>query len=114
MARTGFTDSPSAILSPRKEGYTGPLYKTWTPGHIRSSRPRRRRVGRLTRRGLQICYDSRVKRVLAGAALLVLVSALVYGWAVTRRERRYQAQIKRGDTALAQGETMAAIEAFSG
>jgi tetratricopeptide (TPR) repeat protein len=55
-----------------------------------------------------------VKRLLAGAALLVLVSALVYGWAVTRRERRYQAQIKRGDAALAQGETMAAIEAFSG
>jgi tetratricopeptide (TPR) repeat protein len=55
-----------------------------------------------------------VKRAIALAAFLALASTLAYGWVVTRRERGYQAQINSGEAALAAGEVVAAIEAFSG
>jgi tetratricopeptide (TPR) repeat protein len=55
-----------------------------------------------------------VKRAIALAALLALGSAIAYGWLVTRRERVYQEQIRQGEAALAAGQSVAAIEAFSG
>jgi tetratricopeptide (TPR) repeat protein len=55
-----------------------------------------------------------VKRAIALTAFLALGSAIAYGWIVTRRERVYQDQIRRGEAALADNELVAAIEAFSG
>ncbi|HXW03812.1 MAG TPA: tetratricopeptide repeat protein [Vicinamibacterales bacterium] len=55
-----------------------------------------------------------MRRVVALIALVALGSALAYGWVVTRRERTYRAQIQAGEDALARGELVAAIEAFSG
>ena len=54
-----------------------------------------------------------VKRVLAGLLLLAVASAGVYGYTVTRRDRTYRELIAHGDSALAQDNTFAAIDAFS-
>jgi tetratricopeptide (TPR) repeat protein len=48
------------------------------------------------------------------AALLLIALAVTYGYAVTRREGQYRQFVQQGDSALAQGDTSAAIEAFSG
>lgn len=55
-----------------------------------------------------------VKRALAGSALVAVVLAMAFGAYVTRRERAYQDFIQRGDAALARGDSVAAVEAFSG
>ena len=55
-----------------------------------------------------------VKRVLAGIFLLALAAAAVYGYTASERERSYRQLLSNGDTALAQDNTFAAIEAFSG
>ena len=55
-----------------------------------------------------------VKRVLAGVFLLALSAAGVYGYTLSERERTYRQAIANGDSALAAGNTSAAIEAFSG
>src|SRR5215469_12693105 len=55
-----------------------------------------------------------VKRVLAGVVLLGLAAAAVYGYTASERERTYRQKLSEGDTALAQDNTFAAIEAFSG
>src|SRR5688500_2109328 len=54
-----------------------------------------------------------VKRVLAGVFLLALSAAGVYGYTLSERERTYRQAIANGDSALAAGNTSAAIEAFS-
>jgi predicted Zn-dependent protease len=55
-----------------------------------------------------------VKRALAGLCLLALAAAAVYGYTATERERSYRQYLASGDAALAQDNTFAAIEAFSG
>ena len=55
-----------------------------------------------------------MKRVVAGATILVVSLAAAYGYGVTQRETDYRAFIAQGDAALAAGDTSAAIEAFSG
>ena len=55
-----------------------------------------------------------VKRVLAGLFLLGLSAAGVYGYTLSERERTFRQLITDGDVALAGGNTVAAIEAFSG
>ncbi|PYR79258.1 MAG: hypothetical protein DMF86_04105 [Acidobacteria bacterium] len=46
--------------------------------------------------------------------LLAMAAAVAYGYAATRREHAYRVYIAQGDAALAQDNTFAAIEAFSG
>lgn len=53
-------------------------------------------------------------RVLAGIFLLALTAAAVYGYTASQRERSYRQRLADGDAALAQDNTSAAIEAFSG
>jgi tetratricopeptide (TPR) repeat protein len=55
-----------------------------------------------------------VKRVLGSILLLAVAGVGVYAVMVTRRERNYRDWIARGETALAQDSTPAALEAFSG
>ena len=55
-----------------------------------------------------------MKRVVAGATILVVSLAAAYGYGVTQRETDYRAFIAQGDAALVAGDTSAAIEAFSG
>jgi hypothetical protein len=55
-----------------------------------------------------------MKRSLAGVLLLVVSLAAIYGYAATRRERLYRELLARGEVALAQDNTVAAVEAFSG
>jgi len=55
-----------------------------------------------------------VKRALAGILLLALAAAAVYGYTASERERSCRERLAAGDTALAQDNTSAAIEAFSG
>src|SRR6266849_5098339 len=55
-----------------------------------------------------------VKRVLAGLFLSGLSAAGVYGYTLSERERTSRQRIADGDAALAQDNTGAAIEAFSG
>jgi tetratricopeptide (TPR) repeat protein len=55
-----------------------------------------------------------VKRLLAGSLLLALAVAAMYGYVVTRRERMHRELLARGEAALIQDNTVAAIEAFSG
>jgi Flp pilus assembly protein TadD len=55
-----------------------------------------------------------VKRLLVGSLLLVLAVAAMYGYVVTRRDRMHRELLAQGETALAQDNTVAAIEAFSG
>ncbi len=55
-----------------------------------------------------------VKRLLAGGLLLAMAAAVAYGYTATRREHAYRAYLAQGDAALAQDNTFAAIEAFSG
>jgi tetratricopeptide (TPR) repeat protein len=55
-----------------------------------------------------------VKRLLAGVFALALTAAAVYGYTATQRERSYRQYLVTGDAALAQDNTGAALEAFSG
>jgi tetratricopeptide (TPR) repeat protein len=55
-----------------------------------------------------------MKRILLGAILLAVSLAAAYGYLETRRERTYRHYIEQGEHALAVGETLGAIEAFSG
>ena len=55
-----------------------------------------------------------VKRVLAGIFLLALAAAAVYGYMASERERTSRQHLAAGDIALAQDNTSAAIEEFSG
>jgi tetratricopeptide (TPR) repeat protein len=55
-----------------------------------------------------------VKRLLAGIFLLCLTGAAVYGYTATQRERMYRQALATGESALAQNDTSAAIQAFSG
>lgn len=55
-----------------------------------------------------------MKRFLAGLFLIALAATVMYGFAVTHRERMYRDWLTRGETALAQDNTVAAVEAFSG
>jgi tetratricopeptide (TPR) repeat protein len=55
-----------------------------------------------------------VKRLLVGSLLLVLAVAAMYGYVVTRRDRMHRELLARGEAALAQDNTVAAVEAFSG
>jgi tetratricopeptide (TPR) repeat protein len=66
------------------------------------------------RRKFPFWYHDAVKRVLAGVALLAVIAAGVYGYTVTRRDRTYRDLLVQGDAALAQDNTVAAIELFSG
>jgi Flp pilus assembly protein TadD len=54
-----------------------------------------------------------VKRVLGGVLLAVVAAGATYGVIVTQRERSYRDFVGRGDVALAQDDSSAAIEAFS-
>jgi tetratricopeptide (TPR) repeat protein len=53
-----------------------------------------------------------MKRTLAGLLLLALVSTLVYGYLMTRRERMYRQSVLRGELAMGRGDTFAAVTAF--
>ena len=53
-----------------------------------------------------------MKRTLAGLLLLALVSTLVYGYTMTRRERLYRQSILRGELAMGRGDTFTAVSAF--
>jgi tetratricopeptide (TPR) repeat protein len=53
-------------------------------------------------------------RLLGAGVLLLVVGAGVYVYAAHHRELAHQHQILLGDAALAEGDTFAAIEAFSG
>lgn len=55
-----------------------------------------------------------MKRLLAGSLLIALAATVMYGFAVTRRDRLYRDLLTRGETALAQDNTVAAVESFSG
>jgi tetratricopeptide (TPR) repeat protein len=55
-----------------------------------------------------------VKRLLVGSLLLAVTAAAMYGYVVTRRDRMHRELLARGETALAQDNTVAAVEAFSG
>jgi tetratricopeptide (TPR) repeat protein len=55
-----------------------------------------------------------VKRLVVGSLLLALAAAAMYGFVVTRRERMHRELLAHGEAALAQDNTVAAIEAFSG
>jgi tetratricopeptide (TPR) repeat protein len=55
-----------------------------------------------------------VTRFLGAGVLLLAIGAGVYGYATHHREVAHQHQILLGDAALAEGDTYAAIEAFSG
>jgi tetratricopeptide (TPR) repeat protein len=55
-----------------------------------------------------------VKRLLVGSLLLALAFAAMYGYVVTRRDRMHRELLAQGETALAQDNTVAAVEAFSG
>lgn len=55
-----------------------------------------------------------VKRVLGAVLLLALAGVGVYAVMVTRRDRNYRDWIAQGEAALAQDNTSAALEAFSG
>src|SRR5207302_6142558 len=55
-----------------------------------------------------------VKRLLAGICLLFLAAAAAYGYTATQRERTYRQLLANGDSALAQDNTFAAVEEFSG
>ena len=103
MARTGFTESPSAILSPASsDSSLLPL-------------PVRTRPGRnVPRRANASGTMPAVKRVLLVVLLLAGSLAAAYGVFETRRERTYRRLIDQGEAALAAGNTSAAIEAFSG
>ena len=54
-----------------------------------------------------------MKRTLAGLLLLALVSTLVYGYTMTRRERLYRQSILRGELAMGRGDTFTAVAAFT-
>lgn len=53
-----------------------------------------------------------VKRAFLGGVLLLVVATLVYGLAVTRRERQYRRLVVQGDYALARGQSFEAVDAF--
>jgi tetratricopeptide (TPR) repeat protein len=55
-----------------------------------------------------------VKRLVAAAGLLAIGLAAIYGYGVTRREADYRELVTQGDAALAQGDMLTAINAFSG
>ena len=55
-----------------------------------------------------------MKRLLVGSLLLILAIAAMYGYVVTNRDRMHREALARGEAALAQDNTVAAIEAFSG
>jgi tetratricopeptide (TPR) repeat protein len=55
-----------------------------------------------------------VIRILGAGVLLLAIGAGVYGYAAHHREVAHQHQVLLGDAALADGDTFAAIEAFSG
>ena len=59
-------------------------------------------------------YHGGVKRLLLVLLLLAGSLAAAYGYFETRREGNYRRLIDQGEVALAQGNTSAAIEAFSG
>jgi tetratricopeptide (TPR) repeat protein len=54
-----------------------------------------------------------MKRTLAGLLLLALLSTLVYGYTMTRRERLYRQSILRGELAMGRGDTFTAVAAFT-
>ena len=54
-----------------------------------------------------------MKRLLLGSLLAALALAGILGYASSRREQTYRQFIEQGDAALAKGETIAAIEAFT-
>jgi tetratricopeptide (TPR) repeat protein len=54
-----------------------------------------------------------VKRLILALALGVLALAAILGYASNRREQTYRSLIEQGDTALTQGENLAAVEAFT-
>jgi hypothetical protein len=56
----------------------------------------------------------RVTPVLAGILLLGVAAAAVYGYMANERERTYRQYLVSGDSSLAQDDTLAAIQAFSG
>ncbi len=55
-----------------------------------------------------------MKRLLAGVLVLGATATAVYGYMVSRRDRTYRMLIVQGEAALAQDNTSAAIETFSG
>jgi tetratricopeptide (TPR) repeat protein len=54
-----------------------------------------------------------MKRVLGLALLAILLAAVIYGIAVSRRDAAYRNLIERGDAALAREDGFEAIEAFT-
>src|SRR4029450_6296319 len=100
MARTGFTDSPCAILALHRWGITAAYGGLEPVRRQRFPPPVNARIRSL-------------KRLLL--ALVVLCGlAAVYGYVVTDRENRHRELIRQGDAAMAAGDLSTAIEAFSG
>jgi tetratricopeptide (TPR) repeat protein len=54
-----------------------------------------------------------VKRLILGLALAAVAVAAILGYASNRREQSYRSLIQQGDAALAQGDTLGAVEAFT-
>ena len=55
-----------------------------------------------------------MKRLLAGVLVLGMTATGVYGYMVTRRDRTYRQLVASGEASLAQDNTSAAVEMFSG
>lgn len=63
------------------------------------------------------CYDKvLVRKTIAGlaAGLLIVVAAAALAYQIAARQRDYRALVVRGDTALRDDQSFAAIEAYSG
>ena len=54
-----------------------------------------------------------MKRGILGAALVLAIVAVAYGYNATRRERVYRQLVIQGDHALSRGDTFAAVSAFA-
>src|SRR3982750_1930827 len=119
IARTGFTDSspPIVALPPRTLRHR---FSREVPENRDSPRFRKPGQSRFPLRRNRDCPGfgpatlGAVKRILAGSVLLALSAAGVYGYTLSERERTYRQKIADGDAALANENTSAAIEAFSG
>lgn len=66
-----------------------------------------------TRRTKVPDYNSGVKRLILALALGAVAVAAILGYASNRREQSYRSLIQQGDSALAQGDNLGAVEAFT-
>ena len=94
------------------------------PTHFRTvGTPHRRNLAPSNHRTVEpfqtpLSYDTRARHmkrlVVVSVGLGALMVGVVLAWYAVRQERQFQRLIAAGDTALAQGATSDAIEAFSG